>query len=82
MEEQYASLQGGEGSSVSNEEKIIISAYSLEDSYSSEYESDGKRDVNEAMNALDNDIEEDYEDGEVRVLIFKTQVESSVYRKH
>ncbi|KAG7033030.1 hypothetical protein SDJN02_07083 [Cucurbita argyrosperma subsp. argyrosperma] len=25
---------------------------------------DGKRDVNEAMNALDNDIEEDYEDGE------------------
>lgn len=82
MEEQYASLQGGEGSSVSNEEKISISAYSLEDSYSSEYESDGKRDVNEAMNALDNDIEEDYEDGEIRVPIFKTQVESSVYRKH
>ncbi|KAG6602351.1 hypothetical protein SDJN03_07584, partial [Cucurbita argyrosperma subsp. sororia] len=64
VNEQYASLQGGEGSSVSNEEKISISAYSLEDSYSSEYESDGKRDVNEAMNALDNDIEEDYEDGE------------------
>ncbi|XP_023550091.1 uncharacterized protein LOC111808389 isoform X1 [Cucurbita pepo subsp. pepo] len=77
--EQCSSLQGGEESSVNDEEKISLSADLLEeDPYSSEYESDGKLDVNEAMDAVDNDIEEDYEDGEVREPTLTTQVESSI----
>lgn len=79
MNEHCSSLHGGEECSVSDEEKISISADLLEeDPYSSEYESDGKQDLNEAMDAVDNDIEEDYEDGEVREPILMTQVESSI----
>ncbi|XP_038890343.1 uncharacterized protein LOC120079942 isoform X2 [Benincasa hispida] len=76
---QCSSLHGCEECSVSDEEKISLSADLLEeDPYSSEYESDGKQDVNEAMDAVDNVIEEDYEDGEVREPILMTQVESSI----
>ncbi|XP_022133555.1 uncharacterized protein LOC111006113 isoform X2 [Momordica charantia] len=77
--EQCSGLQGGEESSVSDEEKISLSADILEEyPYSSEYESDGKQDVDGAMAEVHNDIEEDYEDGEVREPLLKTQVESSV----
>lgn len=80
--ERCSSWQEGEEGSVSDEERISISADLLEeDPYSSEYESDAKQEANEAMDVANNDVEEDYEDGEVREPMLNTQVERGVCEK-
>ncbi|KAB1218005.1 hypothetical protein CJ030_MR3G014585 [Morella rubra] len=59
-------MRGTEGSA-SDEEKINISADMLEeDSYSSDYESDGNHPLARAMDIEQDGEEDDYEDGEVR----------------
>lgn len=56
----------GEGSA-SDEEKINISADMLdEDSYGSDYESDGNHALNSPIETKQDRLEDDYEDGEVR----------------
>lgn len=52
-----------------------------EDPYISEYESDGNWDIAEAVDDNDNNIEEDYEDGEVRETMQETEIEVHVCEK-
>ncbi|KAF5467206.1 hypothetical protein F2P56_017056 [Juglans regia] len=61
--------------SVSDEEKIEISADMLEDSYSSDYESDGNHPLARAMDTKQDGEEDDYEDGEVREPLVDNAVE-------
>lgn len=69
-------LQDGEGT-VSDEEKINISA-DVEDSYSSDCESDGNHAIDMA---IDMELDSDYEDGEVREPLERTAVEEPVCEK-
>ncbi|XP_022133569.1 uncharacterized protein LOC111006120 [Momordica charantia] len=46
-----------------------------EDPYLSDYESDGNWDLADAVDYDDNNVEEDYEDGEVRETMLETEVE-------
>ncbi|XP_023535366.1 uncharacterized protein LOC111796821 [Cucurbita pepo subsp. pepo] len=52
-----------------------------EDPYLSEYESDGNWDIAESVDDDDNNIEEDYEDGEVRETMPETEVEVHMCEK-
>lgn len=52
-----------------------------EDPYISEYESDGNWDITEAADDDDNNIEEDYEDGEVRETMLESEVAVHVCEK-
>lgn len=67
----------GEGS-VSDEEKINISNDMLEDSYESDYDSDGNHDLATVMEVerLGGENDDDYEDGEVREPLVHTDVGS------
>ncbi|PQP97286.1 uncharacterized protein Pyn_01718 [Prunus yedoensis var. nudiflora] len=67
----------GEGSS-SDEEKINISADMLEDSYGSDYESDGNHALDTAIDTEQDAKDDDYEDGEVRDSIEQTAVEELI----
>ncbi|KAL4017881.1 hypothetical protein IC575_021457 [Cucumis melo] len=52
-----------------------------EDSYISEYESDGNWDIAEAVDYNDNNVEGDYEDGEAQETMLETEVEVHVYEE-
>ncbi|KAG2730086.1 hypothetical protein I3760_01G276800 [Carya illinoinensis] len=67
--------------SVSDEEKIEISADMLEDSYSSDYESDGNHPLARAMDTKQDGEEDDYEDGEVREPLMDNAVEEPICEK-
>ncbi|XP_075672373.1 uncharacterized protein LOC142641780 isoform X2 [Castanea sativa] len=80
MNEQPPDMRGSEGC-VSDEEKINISADMLEeDSYGSDYESDGNHPLPKAMHT-EQGGEEDYEDGEVREPLVQTAVEDPICEK-
>lgn len=80
MNEQPPDMRGSEGC-VSDEEKINISADMLEeDSYGSDYESDGNHPLPKAMDT-EQGGEEDYEDGEVREPLVQTAVEDPICEK-
>lgn len=70
----------GQGS-VSDEEKINISADMLEDSYDSEYESDGNHPLNTAIETKQDRVDDDYEDGEVREPLEHIPVDKSMCEK-
>jgi hypothetical protein len=81
INEQPPVMRGSEGS-VSDEEKINISADMLEeDSYGSDYESDGNHPIPRAMDTEQDGEEEDYEDGEVREPLVHTAVEEPICEK-
>lgn len=67
----------GEGSS-SDEEKINISADMLDDSYGSDYESDGNHALDTTIDTEQDAKDDDYEDGEVRDSIEQTEVEELI----
>lgn len=78
MSEQASDLRGSGEGSVSDEEKINISADMLEeDSYGSDCESDG----NHPMDTERDGAEDDYEDGEVREPLLHTAMEEPVCEK-
>ncbi|XP_065626294.1 uncharacterized protein LOC112015838 [Quercus suber] len=80
INEQPPDVRGSEGC-VSDEEKINISADMLEeDSYGSDYESDGNHPLPKAMDT-EQGGEEDYEDGEVREPLLQTAVEDPICEK-
>jgi hypothetical protein len=81
MNEGFQDMQGSEGS-VSDEEKINISADMLEeDSYSSDYESDGNHPSARAMDTKQDGEEDDYEDGEVREPLVHNAVGEPIFEK-
>ena len=79
INEQPPDMRGSEGC-VSDEEKINISAGLEEDSYGSDYESDGNHPLPKAMDT-EQGGEEDYEDGEVREPLLQTAVEDPICEK-
>lgn len=80
INEQPPDMRGSEGC-VSDEEKINISADMLEeDSYGSDYDSDGNHPLPKAMDT-EQGGEEDYEDGEVREPLLQTAVEDPICEK-
>ncbi|KAH9767945.1 hypothetical protein KPL71_011472 [Citrus sinensis] len=76
------SMGNGEGSA-SDDEKINLSGDMLEeDSYGSDYESDGNHDLGTAMDTEQDGIrEEDFEDGEVREPLADTTMEEPICEK-
>ena len=81
MNEEFHDMRGSEGS-VSDEEKINISADMLEeDSYSSDYESDGNHPSARAVDTKQDGEEDDYEDGEVREPLVCNAVGEPIFEK-
>lgn len=81
MNEEFHDMRGCEGS-VSDEEKINISADMLEeDSYSSDYESDGNHPSARAVDTKQDGEEDDYEDGEVREPLVHNAVGEPIFEK-
>jgi hypothetical protein len=81
MNEEFHDMRGSEGS-VSDEEKINISADMLEeDSYSSDYESDGNHPSARAVDTKQDGEEDDYEDGEVREPLVHNAVGEPIFEK-
>lgn len=71
----------GEGSA-SDEEKINISADMLdEDSYGSDYESDGNQALNSPIETKQDCLDDDYEDGEVRESLEHNPVEEPMFEE-
>lgn len=65
--------------SASDEEKINISADMLEEeSYGSDYESDGNKALNSPIKTKQDSLDDDYEDGEVREPVERNPVEGSM----
>ncbi|XP_061997854.1 uncharacterized protein LOC133715383 [Rosa rugosa] len=62
----------------SDEEKINISTDMLEDSYGTDYESDGNHAIDTAIETKEGGKDDDYEDGEVRDLLLDTAVQDEL----
>ncbi|KAG2723616.1 hypothetical protein I3760_02G178200 [Carya illinoinensis] len=81
MNDHLPDMRGSEDS-VSDEEKINISADILEeDSYSSDYESDGNHRLARVLDTEKDCEEDDYEDGEVREPLVHNAVEEPICEK-
>lgn len=78
MNDQALDSRGSGEGSASDEEKINISTDMLEDSYGSDYESDGNHAINTAMETEREGKDDDYEDGEVRDLLVDTAVQDEL----